>query len=172
MLYHVSEVEGIAVFEPRRAEVHDAALVWAIHERRLHNYLLPRDCPRVTYCAKDDTTPTDVEQFLGASRAVVAVEHRWFDRMQSTRLFCYQLPAESFRVVDHGAGYYVSDLPVVPRGVQCIEHPMRSLFDRGVELRFLPDLVAFSERVVASSLQYSLIRMRNAGSAVERASLQ
>lgn len=165
MLYHVSETEGIELFEPRLAEAENAAFVWAIHERRLHNYLLPRDCPRVTYCAKGDTTPADVEQFLGASPAVIAVESRWLQRVQSARLYCYQLPAESFRMLDDGAGYYVSDQSVPPISVQCIENPMLALLGRGVELRFIRDLVVFGERVVASTLQFSLIRMRNARSA-------
>lgn len=165
MLYHVSESEGIDVFEPRWADAQQAAIVWAVHEHRLHNYLLPRDCPRVTYAAKDDTSAADIERFLGASRAVVAVESRWAQRLQSTRLYCYQLPAAPFRVIDAGAGYYVSDQPVTPIAVRCIANPMLALLDRDIELRFMHDLIGFSARILASTLQFSLIRMRNAVSA-------
>lgn len=165
MLYHVSETDGIEVFEPRWDDAQQRAIIWAIHEDRLHNYLLPRDCPRVAYFAKDDSTSADVEQYLGASRAVVAVESRWSERVRSTRLYCYQLPAAPFRMIDAGAGYYVSEQPVTPISVRCIESPMTALLERDIEVRFMPDLVAFSARIAASTLQFSLIRMRNARSA-------
>ena len=165
MLYHVSESDGIDVFEPRWADAQQAAIVWAVHEDRLHNYLLPRDCPRVTYSDKDDTSSADAERFLGTSRAVVAVESRWAQRLQSTRLYCYQLPAAPFRLIDAGAGYYISDQSVIPLAVRCIESPMLALLDRDIELRFMRDLIGFSARIAASTLQFSLIRMRNAVSA-------
>ena len=41
------------------------------------NYLLPRDCPRVTYFAGRETAAADVERFLGSSPAVIAVEPRF-----------------------------------------------------------------------------------------------
>lgn len=166
MLYHVSESDSIDVFEPRPAEGHHAAVVWAIHDERLHNYLLPRDCPRVTYCANTNTTADDIERYLGESHAVVAMESRWAPRLQSTRLYCYQLPEEAFRVVDAGAGYYISHQSVRPIAVRCIESPLQALLERDVEVRFMRDLIAFGHRVAASSLQFSLIRMRNTGSAI------
>ena len=52
-LYHVSDQPGIPLFEPRPVRAgHPRGdlppVVWAVGERLLHNYLLPRDCPRVT----------------------------------------------------------------------------------------------------------------------------
>ena len=163
MPYHVSESDSIDVFEPRWAESQTAAIVWAIHERRLHNYLLPRDCPRVAYCANANTTQADVEQYLGTSRTVIAVEGRWAQRLYSTQLYCYELPADGFRVSDAGAGYYISEQSVTPIAVRRIENPMLAILERGIELRFMRDLIAFGDRVVASTVQFSLIRMRNAG---------
>ncbi len=40
--------------------------------------------------------------------------------------------------------------------------PLGRLEEASVELRLLPSLVALGERLVATSLHYSLIRMRNA----------
>lgn len=162
MLYHVSESADITVFEPRWSDAQGAAIVWAVHERRLHNYLLPRDCPRVCYTVSEQTTPADAEQFLGTSQAVVAVESEWVQRMQSTTLYLYQLPAATFRESDEGAGYFVSEQRVVPAAVTRIDNPISAILERGVELRLMRDLVAFGDRVVASTLQFSLIRMRNA----------
>jgi hypothetical protein len=51
MLFHVSEDSGIERFEPRPSRYADEPVVWAIDADRLRNYLLPRQCPRVTYYA-------------------------------------------------------------------------------------------------------------------------
>lgn len=164
-LYHLSESSNIAHFEPRVAKTGDNAVVWAIHENLLHNYLLPRDCPRVTFYAKPDSTSSDIELFLGASKAVVAVEHAWSERIHTAVLYCYQLPPETFECIDAGAGYYVSTKAVTPVGLREIRNPMQEIRERGVELRFMPELQELARSVVASSLQFSLIRMRSAAGA-------
>lgn len=77
-LFHVSEGE-IGRFEPRPTASVNEPVVWAVDGRRLHNYLLPRDCPRVTFYAGAATTADDAERFLGTSPAVVAVESAWLE---------------------------------------------------------------------------------------------
>jgi hypothetical protein len=86
MLFHLSEEAGIERFEPRESTYTSYPVVWAITADRLHNYLLPRDCPRVTYYAGPDTTAEDVNRFLGENRAVVAVEKSWFEQIRSMLL--------------------------------------------------------------------------------------
>ena len=164
MLFHVSEQAGIERFEPRWSELVGDEVVWAIDEDRLHNYLLPRACPRVTYYAGPQTVSADVDRFLGASKAVVAVESGWFERLQSCRLFCYQLLPDTFECIDECAGYFVSRLPVAPARVDVIDDLIRELLKRGVELRFVENLWPLRDAVVASTLQFSMIRMRNAQS--------
>lgn len=163
MLFHLSEESGIARFEPRPGPSGEVPVVWAIHASRLQNYLLPRDCPRVTYYAGPQTLPVDVERHLGPSSCVVAFEHAWLDRVRACRLYCYRLPAARFTCVDECAGYYVSREPVVPESVQIIDDLLGALRDRGVEIRILPSLWALRDTVVASTLAFSVIRMRNAG---------
>lgn len=162
MLFHVSEESGIERFEPRAAEGGGAPVVWAIEAGRLHNYLLPRECPRVTYYAGRETSAADVERFLGSSPAVVAVESGWLGRLRDCRLYCYHLPAETFECIDECAGYFVSRVPVVSAGVEVFDDPVAELLRRGVELRFVPNLWPLHDAVAASSLRFSLIRMRNA----------
>ncbi len=162
MLFHVSEESGIERFEPRAPEDGDEPLVWAIDAERLRNYLVPRECPRVTYYAGRGTTRADADQFLGSSPAVVAVESGWLGRLRSCRLYCYHLPPDTFECVDECAGYFVSRLPVIPARVEVFDDVVAELLRRGVELRFVPSLWALRDAVVASSLQFSLIRMRNA----------
>ncbi len=162
MLFHVSEESGIERFEPRPSEDGRAAVVWAIGAEHLHNYLLPRECPRVTYYAGSETTPADVERFLGSSPAVIAVESGWLRRLRSCRLYCYHLPPGTFECIDECAGYYVSRVPIVPARVELFDDLIEELLRRRVELRFVPGLWALHDAVVESSLRFSMIRMRNA----------
>ena len=161
-LFHVSEESGIERFEPRASEYTAEPVVWAIDRERLRNYLVPRDCPRVSYYAGRQTKAADVERFLGSSPAVIAVESGWLDRLRSCRLYCYHLSAATFACLDEGAGYFVSRVPVVPEFVEVFDDVLAELLKRGVELRFVPSLWSLRDAVVASSLQFSLIRMRNA----------
>src|SRR3990170_1069983 len=148
-LFHVSDIPDIARFEPRPVApvsvtllTPERAVVWAIDEAHLQNYLLPRDCPRVTFYALPDSTSADIERLLGHSAAkhVVAIESRWFKAVASQRLYEYALPAQTFSVIDEGAGYYVSPEPVVPRAVRPIDDLLGELLERNVELRVMPSL--------------------------------
>jgi hypothetical protein len=167
-LHHVSDVPNAERFEPRIAPTTTATelgkVVWAVDEEHLHNYLLPRDCPRVTFYAVPTSAPEDIERLLVGTdaRFVVAVESVWFPTIRAIRLYLYELPVETFRVYDGGAGYYVSAEPVVPARVTPIGDVLAALIDRGVELWVMPSLWKLHDAVVASALQYSMIRMRNA----------
>lgn len=162
MLFHISEEPGITRFEPRPSEFVNEPVVWAISAERLCNYLVPRECPRVTYYAGSQTRAADIERFLGSSPAVIAVESAWVERLRSCRLYCYCLPPETFECIDDCAGYFVSRTAVVRGAVEVIDDAIAELLNRGVELRFVPNLWPLRDAVVESSLQFSLIRMRNA----------
>jgi hypothetical protein len=72
------------------------------------------------------------------------------------------MPAESFTCIDECAGYIVSREFVRPLQVEIIEDPIATMLARGVELRILPTLGPLRDSVVASTLQFSIIRMQNA----------
>jgi hypothetical protein len=162
-LYHVSEDPDITLFEPRRINETGEPLVWAITAERLCNYLVPRDCPRVTFYAGPLTSSADRDRFLGASSAVVAIEDSWLSRLQSCRLVCYHFPGDGFTSFDVTAGYFVSRTAVKPVRVECIEDAPGALRRRRVDLRVLagPDLRTLRDAVVASTLEFSIIRWRN-----------
>ncbi len=162
LLFHVSEESGIERFEPRPSSYTNQPVVWAIDAERLPNYLLPRECPRVTYYARPETTSEDVARLLEASPAVIAVETAWLDRIRSCRLYCYHLPSQTFECNDPCAGYFVSREPAVPVKVEVVDDLLAVLLRRGVELRFVPNLWSLRDAVIASALRYSFIRMRNA----------
>src|SRR5204863_7863520 len=96
MLFHISEEPGIGRFEPRPSQYANEPVVWAIKAERLCNYLVPRECPRVTFYAGRETSAHDVKRFLGSSSAVVAIDGSWLDRIRSCRLYCYHLAQELF----------------------------------------------------------------------------
>src|SRR5688572_24942286 len=114
-LYHVSEEPGTEVSEPRPSPQAYANIksdvVFAITEEMLHNYLLPRGSPRVTYYAKSDSTNEDIEKFIGVTnkKYIMTVEEGWLEKIKQTTLYLYELPAENFTLLDEGAGYYISD---------------------------------------------------------------
>lgn len=162
MLYHLSEEPDIAHFDPRPAEGLSYPVVWAITRAKLRNYLFPRDCPRVTYFAGPKTTREDVERFLGPSPAVAAFEAAWLDRVRSTTLYCYHLPEATFTCVDECAGYFHSRESVTPERVEVFDNLLSKLVSEGVEVRILPTLWPLRDAVVASTLSFSIIRMRNA----------
>ena len=162
-IFHVSEAAAIPRFEPR-ADSQGRECVWAIGDSRLHNYLLPRECPRVTYYANHATAGADRQAFFSVSDAqsVVAIEQAWYAALCNTRLHVYEFAAEGFALEDAIAAYYVTLRAVAPIAEREVADIPAELFDRGVELRVLSTLWPLRDAVVASSLAFSIIRMRNA----------
>lgn len=168
LLYHVSEDPEIKLFEPRPPPSLDAGItencVWAIDEIHLPNYLLPRDCPRVAFRRKPETTEQDERRFFGATQAnhVVVIEYGWLERAYQTPIWAYHFEASQFALADKSAGYYISKQAVAPSGKIEIKNPILELARRDIELRLAASLWPLREAVVKSSLQFSCIRMRNA----------
>ena len=167
-LFHVSEEAVITRFDPRPSPSElpglESDVVFAISGKLLHNYLLPRDCPRVTFYKTAKTTQADKDQFFGTSSAefIIIVESGWYQRIKDTTLYIYEFHTEDFTVIDEVAGYYVSYKPVIPAQVHMIDDCVAALLTRNVELRFTPSLTRIADTIKASSLNYSIIRMRNA----------
>jgi hypothetical protein len=164
-LWHVSDDPSIARFEPRANDAHDSpeALVWAIDDEHVPAYWFPRECPRGTFWAVPSTSEDDVERFLTGERSlrVHALQHEWLEAFRAARLVAYRLPAETFERYERAAGYWVSREAVEP--AEAVE--LGDLLERhaaaGIELRIVPNLAAVWERVIASTLEYSGIRLRN-----------
>jgi hypothetical protein len=161
-LFHVSDRGDIARFDPRPSDYTDHPVVWAIHRTRLPNYLLPRDCPRVTFYADENTSRDDIERFLGKDRIVVAVEEGWVERIAAASLFLYAMPQAPFALHDATAGYWVSREPVTPVSRDALSGLPEAIAAHGATLKTLPSLWALQDAVLASTLQFSIIRMRNA----------
>jgi hypothetical protein len=162
-LYHFSEDPDIRRFDPRHSDLVDDRVVWAVEADHQHLYLFPRQCPRVTFYAGAQTTDADRERFLGLGTAskVVAIESAWLPAMKTTTLYRYELPSASFELEDECAGYWVSRDAVEPARVDVIDDLLAALPEHGAEVRILPSLWPLYEAVIASTLQFSIIRWRN-----------
>jgi hypothetical protein len=167
-LWHVSEDGGIDLFTPRANEAHDSPepLVWAIDDGHVPAYWFPRECPRGTFWAVESTSDDDVERFLcgDRTRRVHAIEGDWLADVRAGRVFAYRLPAESFMRYERAAGYWVSRSAVRPLEVVVLGDLLAKHAAAGIELRIVPSLPPLWERVVASTLEFSGIRLRNLGS--------
>lgn len=169
-LFHVSEEPDIRVFEPRlptRCDLDkNCALVWAIDELRLPNYLTPRDCPRVTYHVGVQTTDIDKKRFFsspGVSHAVI-IEGKWLNVMSNTTLYIYEFDTEDFVLQDDIAGYYVAKTAQYPKEKYVCSDLFSELIRRNVEIRITDNFWNISDAVKASTLNWSMIRMANATS--------
>jgi hypothetical protein len=165
-LWHVSEDDSIPRFAPHLRAEHDAdePFVWAVDTRHLPMYWFPRDCPRATFWARRGTTGDDIVRFLDADRTrrVHAIERGWEEPMRLVRPVAYRLPPETFEPYPPAGGYWVSRATVTPLEVVALGD-LVALHERaGIELRVLDRLLPFWDEVVASTLEYSGIRLRNA----------
>ena len=155
-LFHVSDDPGITRFEPRRIGA-GPACVWAIGEAHLCNYLLPRDCPRVCFRGPPETA------LLDGAAIVVAIEAAWEDRVRAGSVAVYEMPAAGFMLTDAVAGYWQSEVAVTPLGVRMAADLPAEIAAQGGRLIVLRSLWELADQVQASGLDFSLIRMRNAG---------
>ena len=173
LLYHFSDNPSITRFEPRPPPAASSGVsdqvVWAVGGRLRHNYLLPRDCPRVTFYPAPSSAPEDLARLMAGTSAghVVAIEAGWMPALRQGRLYQYELPPATFVALDQGADYYVSREPVEPLGVVLIDDLLGELLACDIELRVMPSLWPLCDAVVASSLHFSCIRMRNARARVD-----
>ncbi len=168
-LFHVSDNPEIEIFNPRQVPSQpdsrlQGKVVWAVDEEHLPHYLLPRDCPRVCFARNDTSSAQDVARYLAdpPQSRVIAVEWDWLENIRAAELSVYEFPVETFKLIDTCAGYFISQDSVVPLSVHHVSDAMAELRGYGVELRFMHDLWRLHDNVASSSLDFSMIRMRNA----------
>ena len=115
------------------------------------------------------TTAEDRERFFGQSSTdrVHVIEADWLDRMRTTRLYAYRLPADSFRPHDTG-GYWVTSEPVEAVEQVVIDDLPGRHARAGIELRVTPSVWPFWRRVASSTVEFSGSRLRNAAPHAER----
>ena len=137
--------------------------VWAIAPERAALYLLPRDCPRIGFWAKSDTSASDRYRFLSqtSARRVVVIESAWVTRLCSCELFAYRFTPALFLPTAMD-GYYTTPVPVTPESVRPVGDLLQAIAGEDTELRIAPSLWAIHDAVQDSTLNVSMLRMRNA----------
>jgi hypothetical protein len=162
-LWHVSEDATIERFEPHlsRTATSREPRVWAIDTRHLPMYWFPRECPRGTFWATPSTTRDDAALLAGADR-VHAVEGAWLERMRSSHVVAYRLPEETFEADPEVGGYWLSREPVVPLEVVELGDLLALHVEADIELRLVADIRPLWSRVIASTLEFSGVRLHNA----------
>lgn len=163
---HFSEEPGIIEFVPRRAPTQnvDSVHVWAVDAFNSPSYWFPRDCPPVMTWRRASTMADDADRLLGPGVSRVhAIEYGWLERLRTTVLFAYRFDAAAFRELEaHGAAM-VCDHAVRPLGPPVTVNDLIGLHEAaGIELRVKTNLSNWWNEVVASTLGFSGIRLRNA----------
>jgi hypothetical protein len=82
--------------------------------------------------------------------------------LRISRLFVYEMPRQEFQLADRSAGYWVTRNPVVPTAVTEVADCFAEIQKRGAQVRICDDLWPLYDAVVCPTLDYSIIRMRNA----------
>jgi len=80
-------------------------------------------------------------------------------------VFAYQLPKPSFEPHPEVGGYWISRETVEPLDARPLGDLVELHEDAGIELRVLPNLWPLWNDVVASTLEFSGMRLRNAQAA-------
>ena len=93
---------------------------------------------------------------------VIAVEAAWLDRIRSTKLYRYILPEDGFELHDATAGHWVTREAVAPLAGEPVGDLLAALAAADVQLRITPELIDLWSRVIASTLEFSGTRLRNA----------
>ena len=164
-LFHVSEESDIEVFHPRNPDRNDldqnVGLVWAIDEKRLPNFLTPRNCPRVTYHINSKTSQEDRQKFFSSPSVehAVVIEHEWYNKIRNTTLYIYEFDCSEFELQDDVAGYYVSKTTQIPITKFVVNDLFEELIKRNIEVRITDNLWSIADSIKESSLNWSLCRM-------------
>lgn len=171
VVFHFSEDPTIERFVPHVPPTNPSAgaHVWAIDAEHSPLYWFPRDCPRATVWARDDTELSTLrERFATSARRVHWMESAWLERFAHVQLYEYRFQAAVFREWRDAdgswiaEGQWIADVEVAPVAVT----PVLSCGSRhaaaGIDLRIVDDLWGHIDSVVASGLPFSVVRKRNA----------
>lgn len=166
-LFHISEENNIRQFQPRisKKQWNYEKYVWAIEEEKLHNYLLPRQCPRICI----DLEKLNIHlNWLAAfpienHKAVVFIADNWKEKVQNCTLFKYEFDKHNFMLIDKIAGYYVSRKIEIPNRKFEITNCEQALINSNVKLITLDrmNMLEIKEKVVQDLEDFSIIKWSN-----------
>lgn len=156
-LLHFSEDRAIRRFTPHVAATaqQPEAYVWTVDALNAPSYWFPRQCPRV--CSWGGASEP------GAPRVHV-IEEAWLETVRATRLYAYRFAAADFAPFGDRPHAHVATHAVAPLGPPVeVGDLVRLHAEHGIELRVLPELEKHFAGVREAGLEFSAIRMGNAG---------
>ncbi|HUO87888.1 MAG TPA: hypothetical protein VMU08_01840 [Rhizomicrobium sp.] len=167
-LLHFSEDPNITVFRPHipaTANPEDRKpMVWAVDEEHAPGFWFPRACPRAC-CWSIGKPLSEIGRTLvgmGANGRMHAVETVWLERMRACRMYVYRFDAAPFRLYNRDAGYFSTEETVAPLSVAPAGDLLALHANANIEFRVVPNLWPVIDAIVASGLEFSIIRKANA----------
>jgi hypothetical protein len=137
--------------------------VWAVDQTHAPSYWFPRDCPRVCcWAAGSQVERTNSLLTLGGSKRLHALELDWLKRFRHCQLYIYEFDSAPFVLQVPDAGYWVARVNIVPLAVKPVGDLLARHVEAGIELRIVKNLWPLIDAVVASGLEFSIIRKANA----------
>ena len=131
--------------------------------RSTPSYWFPRDCPRACCWAGHSVAAEGAGLLaLGGARRLHAIEARWLDRVRNCRLYVYTFDASPFRLKIADAGYWVAHCDVKPLSVNPVGDLLARHAEGEIELRIVQNLWPLIDAIIASGLEFSIIRKANA----------
>jgi hypothetical protein len=168
MLLHFSEDPSIETFAPHipaTANPEDRKpMVWAVDEAHAPGFWFPRQCPRACCWTKNGPLSDLARPLLGmgANNRMHAIESGWLERMRSCAIYVYRFDPAPFALYNEAAGYYATTKTVRPLSVEPAGDLLMRHAEAGIELRIVPNLWPVIDAIVASGLDFSIIRKANA----------
>jgi hypothetical protein len=166
VLLHFSEDPTIQLFRPHvpASSPHNPPMVWAVDEEHAPGFWFPRQCPRAC-CWSEGQPLSEMGRMLlgmGAVTRMHAIETDWLARMRACRMYVYRFDAAPFAIYDVHAGYYATKETITPLSVEPIGDLLSLHAEAGIELRLVANLWPIIDAIVASGLEFSIIRKNNA----------
>jgi predicted thioredoxin/glutaredoxin len=119
--------------------------------------------PRISVWAYDDEQQAILtERFGTEAHRICAAEQRFLDEIRTARVYRYTFDADQFAPWELADGQYVASDVVYPVEIEVVDDLLRAHCEAGVELRLTPRLGALMDAILASSLPFSFVRIRDA----------
>lgn len=106
-----------------------------------------------------------MRRFFGHSRTshIIAIETAWwYERVKKASIYRYSFMTDSFYSHSPEAGYYTSLDTVEPISVDRLDGLLERILELGIELRITPSLRHLQTDILSSTVNFSMIRMKNA----------
>jgi hypothetical protein len=91
-----------------------------------------------------------------------AIESTWLERMRACKMYMYRFDATPFAIHNDDAGYFSTRESIRPLSVEPVGDLLSLHAAAGIELRIVPNLWPVIDAIVASGLEFSIIRKMNA----------